>query len=196
MVNLFRKIKSAGKIQAERRRIGVDLKRRDSLLMMLWGFTALRSNKTLLAAENLPLAPSSAANSIADVEHTLSIFLDTLIPDDNITPSASSAGVTEDILAFATNDKLFGKFIALGCQWLNLQTGVRFSELPDDARGRIIEWMSHTKKNSLPRKFFDITRHLAMGFYYRKHASWKGLPVSRPPQPFGYPDFHGTKHDK
>lgn len=196
MINLFRKIKSAGKIQAERRRIGVDLKRRDSLLMIFWGFTALRPNKTLLAAENLPLASSSTVKSITDVEHTLSIFLDTLIPDDNFTPSATAAGVTDDMLAFAEKDRLLGSFISLGCQWLDLQTGVKFSELPDDARERILEWMSRAKGNSLPRKFFDITRHLAMGFYYRKPDVWKGLPVTRPPQPFGYPDFHGVKHDR
>jgi hypothetical protein len=195
MINLIRKIRSARKLQAERRRLGVDLKRRDLFLMIFWGFTALRSNKALSAAADLPLASSSIVNSTTNIEHTLSAFLDTLIPHDKITPSATAAGVTDDMLTLAGKDKLIARLIMLGCQWLDLQTQVKFSELPDEARERILEWMSHANGNSLPRKFFDITRHMAMGFYYRKPAMWKGLPVTRPPQPFGYPDFHGVKHD-
>jgi hypothetical protein len=163
--------------------------------MIFWGFTALRSNKALSAAANLPLASSSIANASTDIEHTLSVFLDTLIPDDTITPSATAAGVTDDMLALAGKDRLMARLIMLGCQWLDLQTEMKFSELPADTRERILEWMSHATGNSLPRKFFDITRYMAMGFYYRKPAMWKRLPVTRPPQPLGYPDFHGAKHD-
>lgn len=186
MISLFQKLNSANKNQTERRRLGIDLKRRDSLLMLFWGFTALRPSKNLLAAEN----------RTTDTKTNLSIFLDTLIPADHITPSASAVGVTDDILTIAANDKLLNKLITLGCQWLDLQTEVRFSELPEEYRIRLLEWMSNAGTNSLPRKFFVITRHLAMSHYYRKPDSWKGLPVSRPPQPIGYPDFGGRHHDQ
>ena len=191
MISLFRKLSRYKKTQAKRQKLGIDLKRRDSLLIMFWSFTSLRSNKTLLAAENLPSTHSSPIKSTIAIEQALSSFLDTLIPADNISPSASQAGVTEDILNFSRNDKLLHKLITLGCQWLDLQTPVKFTELPEDVRERILTWMSQAKENSLPRKFFDITRHLSMGFYYRKPASWKGLPITRPPQPLGYPDFQG-----
>ena len=167
------------------------LRRRDFILLAGWGLFSLKPARGL--AESLSASRRLANSPLSPITigPTLDAFLDILIPADEFTPSASQTGMTIHMLNDAKNDTLYNKLLTLGCKWLDLQTVIPFNQLPENTKIRIVEWMSQAESNSLPRKFFELHRARAMQYYYSDTRSWVSLPVTRPPQPLGYPDFEG-----
>jgi hypothetical protein len=66
----------------------------------------------------------------------LRVFVDTLIPADDLSPAASALGVDELILQQAEADASYDRFLTLGCRWLNLQAQGDFSRLPEQFRAK------------------------------------------------------------
>ncbi len=119
----------------------------------------------------------------------LRALLDTLIPADDITPSASALGIHQEIIDGTSSDFAYDQLIQLGCRWLNHQSNGDFTNLQMPQRIQILQWMEQADRHSLPALFFNRLRYEAMALYYSQPASWKGLGLERPPQPLGYMDY-------
>ena len=169
------------------------LRRRDLFRLAAWSIFSLQPVKTLaILPASAAVTGDTARQRKPDTLTTLSTFLDTLIPADGLTPSATSAGVLTDLQAYMSRHRMYIRFIRLGCRWLDKQAPAGFDAMTEVERIKLLDRMSRARVNSLPRRFFDIMRYQAMNYYYSKPVAWKGLPVNRPPQPLGYRDFQGN----
>jgi len=118
---------------------------------------------------------------------TLAAFLDILLPRDELSGSATDLGVDRQLWAFSINEPDFRKLVDYGCRWLNMTGGKQFQVLASDQQVAVVEWMSRADWSEIPRRFYELVRQLAIELYFANPAAWKGLPISRPPQPVGYP---------
>ena len=117
----------------------------------------------------------------------MAAFLDILLPRDALSGSATDLAVHDQLLAFARTDASFGRLLGIGCQWLNMTGGVPFAQLSGDQQTAVVTWMSTADWNEIPRRFYELVRQVAIELYFIQPAAWGGLPISRSPQPRGYP---------
>ena len=157
---------------------------RRQLLELLLPLAAWLPAPVLLAAatgETAPAVPSFAA------------FLDALIPEDEVSPSASQAGVDAAILSAAKGDRQLGRLVELGVGWLDAEarrSGAQaFHEMAGDRQLLLISIAERQRKGSLPRVFFENMRHQAFAYYYADPRSWAALGYEGPPQPRGFMDY-------
>lgn len=119
-------------------------------------------------------------------------FLDTLIPADS-TPAASQLQVHQAILSRAAKVANYPQLLTLGCQWLAAQSNYSFSRsfatLSVKQQELVVSAAERSAKNSVQRMFFERVLGDALEIYYGKPEAWRGLGLSGPPQPAGYPDF-------
>ena len=118
---------------------------------------------------------------------TFAAFLDVLLPRDALSGSATDLHVDDKLWEFAQSDARFRRLLGLGCQWLNLTGGPPFAELTAEQQIAVLEWMSTSDWNRIPRRFYELVRQAAIELYYSDPEAWHGLPIERPPQPLGYP---------
>lgn len=114
-------------------------------------------------------------------------FLDTLLPGEQFSGSATELHVDREIWAFAATDAQFRKLLGIGCQWLDMTGGSRFADLETQQRIAVLTWMAQSDWNQIPRRFYELLRQLSLELYYSRMDSWGGLPIQSPPQPRGYP---------
>lgn len=132
--------------------------------------------------------PLKASNEPPYAE-TLAHFVDTLIPEDELSPAASALGVHQQIWQLTRNDTLMERFIRQGCHWLDRQSRGSFAALPPLTQQKLVHWMANQPDTSYPFQLFNRLRHETMGFYYSHPDSWNGLAINQPPQPIGYSEF-------
>lgn len=136
------------------------------------------------------IEPVSAvlATPVSDRERaTLAAFLDTLLPADKLSGSATDLGVDLQLWAFAKTAADFRKLVEYGCRWLNMTGGALFAELAAEQQIAVVDWMSRADWNEIPRRFYELVRQVAIELYFSNPASIGGLPIKRSPQPLGYP---------
>ena len=133
------------------------------------------------------VSPTFAATAPSPTEKTtFAEFLDVLLPRDAVSGSATDLRVDAQLWDLAGEDARFRRLIALGCQWLNATGGPPFAQLSAEQQIAVVEWMSHSDWNQVPRRFYELVRQTAVEVYYSNPAAWRGLPIDRPPQPLGY----------
>lgn len=168
--------------------------------MLLLASTTLNRREVVVKGFRLALLGAIAANGgLARIalagnapgkkKHTryLQTFIDTLIPADAESPSASQLGVLDDIQGVMKHDALFARLVVTGIQWLDINTQGRFDMLAAEERENVLRWMEQQQYDTIPRRFLEVLRDQVMLFYYAKPASWNGMEIQRPPQPIGYP---------
>ena len=116
---------------------------------------------------------------------TLRAFIDHLIPADDLTPAASTLQVHQRVWAEAQQDPDGVRLMVLVCRWLD-GYGDGFDRLSEAERETLVAWMAKAPWESPQRRFFHWVRERAFTHYYSQPASWRGLPVQRPPQPMGH----------
>ena len=119
-------------------------------------------------------------------EETLRIFVDALLPADDLTPAASVLEVHTQILKDAEQDAALQQLIDDGCQWLQQSIG-SLSALDSSQLERLLQAMSEADWDSGPKNFFHQIRDRAVMYYYADPRAWVGSDINRPPQPIGYP---------
>lgn len=155
--------------------------RRQALALIaaaLSGTIAYGGDMAAMAAEVGAAAPDTAA--------TFSAFCDTLIPSDPISPSASALGVPARILAEVANSAPLQRLVGFSTAWLDQAAGGDFAVADEGLRNDIIEAMSQLPWEAPQRRFFDLMRDLAMGYFYSQPAALAGMATDQPPQPAGY----------
>jgi hypothetical protein len=130
-----------------------------------------------------------AAQSPVSPSHnkTLRIFVDALLPEDDLTPAASALEVHTQILKDAEQDASLRLLIADGCGWLEQSIG-SLETLDSGQIERLLQAMSKADWDSGPRNFFYQIRDRAVTYYYADPGAWAGSVINRPPQPMGYPE--------
>ena len=121
------------------------------------------------------------------IDETLRIFVDALLPADNLTPAASILEVHTQILKDAAQDSALQQLITDGCQWLEQSIG-SLAELDSKQLERLLQAMSEADWDSGPKNFFYQIRDRAVTYYYADPRAWAGSAINRPPQPIGYPE--------
>jgi len=139
-----------------------------------------------LAAADLPALAASPAVDAAAMARTFTVFCDTLVPADALTPAASAFGIADAIRADITGDRLAERLLAAGCSWLDATCAGDFSRADEVARVAACERMQAMPWQSPAGRFFQIMRNTVMAAYYAEPASWRGLALDRPPQPLGF----------
>lgn len=127
-----------------------------------------------------------AAPSVTALAATFTAFCDTLIPADELSPSASALGVPARILAEVDGNARLQRLIGFSCAWLDQAAGGDFARADEGLRDGILETMSALPWEAPQRRFFDLMRDVAMGYFYSQPAALKGMATDRPPQPGGY----------
>lgn len=129
-----------------------------------------------------------AASAPTSLEQTsFAAFLDVLLPHDELSGSATDLRVDDKLWEFSESDPRFRRLVQLGCRWLNLTGGPPFADLTAEQQIAVVEWMSKSDWNRIPRRFYELVRQAAIELYYSEPEAWRGLPIERPPQPLGYP---------
>lgn len=135
----------------------------------------------------------SAAGTPEGDTATITAYLDTLIPEDRLSPSASGVGIDAVIHRHIEADAERAGFVAQGCKWLDEQArqqgGDNFAAMPGEARELIVTTMASAPRDAGPRMFFEMMRSNAMRLYYASPESWPSLGFDGPPQFDGFPDF-------
>lgn len=126
------------------------------------------------------------------IDETLRIFVDALLPSDDLTPAASILEVHTQILKDAEQDSALRQLIEGGCQWLQQSIG-SLAELDSKQLERLLQAMSEADWDSGPKNFFYQIRDLAVMYYYADPRAWEGSAINRPPQPIGYPEVNYFK---
>ena len=109
-----------------------------------------------------------------------------LIPADELSPAASTLGVPARILAEAEDNPQLKRLVAFSCRWLDQGAGGRYDQADAALRDTLAEAMSKLPWEAPPRRFFDLMRDLAMGYYYSRPEALAGLASTSPPQPGGF----------
>ena len=127
-------------------------------------------------------------------QDVLPALLDTLIPADELTPSASALGVPEKILANYAGHATYLRLIEYGCRWLN-QTAekkfnMQFVELEAAEQQQLVQQLAAKKPSTILYQFFLLLRNRSLELYYSQNQSWYGLTLSQTPQPLGYQNYH------
>lgn len=140
-------------------------------------------------ATDLPALASAAAASpvgAAATARIFTVFCDTLVPADAMTPAASTLGVAAAIRADVAGNPLAERLLAAGCAWLDAACAGDFASAAEDVRVAACTRMQAMPGESPAGRFFAVMRATVMGRYYAEPASWRGLALDRPPQPLGF----------
>ena len=157
------------------------LLRRRSILNGMLGFS--------IGAFLWPTAQAAPDSSGSSMEETLRVVVDTLIPADDISPSATHFGVVKFILSEAENNQTFASLLDEGCRWLDEQAGGSFARADETKRIALLQ-KAEQQDMSLVRPFFTNVRDRTMRHYYAHPEASNGfLGYSGAPQPNGYPDY-------
>ena len=158
------------------------------------GLTRRTILKALVGSGLVAAAAGEARPLVRDasVEIRLRAFLDTLVPADEYSPSASALGISDALLA-AAEGKAYARLIGQGCAWLDRQARLRhrqaFERLSEGQRVSIVRRCEEAAPKSLENVFFRAVRDDLMSRYYAHPGVWPSLGYAGPPQPVGFPDF-------
>ena len=127
---------------------------------------------------------------------TFRAFIDTLLPADDYSQSASALQVDTEILGVANKNHEYKRLIYQGCEWLNAAAKYegnrsgKFATLAEPARVKIIEVAETTGQGRAgPARFVRTTLQHANAIYYSKTQVWQTIGYRGPPQPDGFTDY-------
>lgn len=145
----------------------------------------------MAAARGVFAAPMGVTLSPPDPLKSLPAFLDTLLPEDGTSPSASALGVHHRVVDGVRSSR-GRRLMAWGCAWLDRearrQGAADFTSLPQSARDAIVARAEAAPQDRGEYIFFDSVRTDAFRHYYSNPGSWPTLGYDGPPQPVGFPD--------
>ena len=148
----------------------------------------------LLGFHSLAMRRADAASVSEELkERTLEAFLDTLIPADETSPSASEVGIDRKFLMIARQNANGRKLLNAGLTWLNEQAkkaGARnFAALTGAQRERIVRRAEQAEQGTVPHLFFTASQNGVFFHYYAEPESWPAIHYDGPPQPLGFLDY-------
>ena len=135
--------------------------------------------------------PSAAAPPAGSA--SFAAWLDTLLPGDARSPSASAIGVAPAVSETLVQQAGGRRVHDAGIQWLDAQARARgaatYAALGEAARETVATTAAASPPGSLPNVFFILTRDEAFKAYYADPRTWPGAGYLGPPQPDGFERF-------
>lgn len=132
---------------------------------------------------------SVCGSATADTAPTASLasVVDTLLPADDVSPSASALGVDKDIADFVAENDMMTRLFAAALDWMDHLADRPFHDLTPSQQAEVLSFMESADFNAIPGRFYHILRALAVEFYYAQSEAVAGFPLNPAPQPNGYP---------
>ena len=118
---------------------------------------------------------------------SLAPVVDTLLPADDVSPSASALGVDKDIADFVAENDMMTRLFAAALDWMDHLADRPFRDLTPPEQTEVLTFMESADFNAIPGRFYHILRALAVEFYYARSEAVAGFPLDPAPQPNGYP---------
>jgi hypothetical protein len=120
--------------------------------------------------------------------------LDSLLPRDDLGPSATDLDVDSELLgALAAWPVARAKLYVQGLDWCDKQARTRFSRtfslLDESDRDAILRLAANSPERSMPSRFLYQLRHDAFAVYYAHPDVVRHIHGAGPPQPAGYADY-------
>lgn len=121
---------------------------------------------------------------------TLTAFVDTLLPEDEFGPAASSTGAVERLsLAFSGTLERQAELMLL-VAWLNVSAGGIFANADDSAKFQVVESLDRLPTTSVRWGIYRRARASVMWHYFGSAERCIAMGLPGAPQPEGYPDAH------
>lgn len=137
--------------------------------------------------------PLRSANAHTMDEPDFAVLLDTLIPSDTISRSATEVGVHEFLTDLGQSVENYFLLLDEGMKWLtgrSRRTFARsFAQLDLDQRDALIGAALAEPVGTLPQVFMSRLRMDALTIYYAIPENWASLGFDGPIQPQGFSDF-------
>jgi len=140
-----------------------------------------------LSAGLVPFLPPGVAGREADALASLGALLDTLLPDDGLSPAATAVGVDVEIRALLETDPRLFQFFGAALSWLDGLADRPLRDLDPATRHDIVSALAASDVYQIPGRFYHIVRALAVEVYFARPEALAGLPLYPAPQPQGYP---------
>ncbi|MFY0595026.1 MAG: gluconate 2-dehydrogenase subunit 3 family protein [Cognatishimia sp.] len=142
---------------------------------------ALSALAASLAIQTLPVQ----AQQRIDFE-ALKHVANTLLPRDELTPSASELGIVSEVLIAIDSQPLLYRLIAAGLGWLDQAGGRPFAGLTLEQQQQILAWAEGSDYNQIPGRFFHVLKSMFFEAYFSHPGALEGLALNEAPQPEGY----------
>ncbi|WP_295537306.1 gluconate 2-dehydrogenase subunit 3 family protein [uncultured Thioclava sp.] len=132
---------------------------------------------------------SVCGSAVADTAPMASLtsVVDTLLPADDFSPSASALEVDRDIADFVAENEMMTRLFVAALNWMDHLTDKPFHALTLSQQTEVLTAMESADFNAIPGRFYHILRALAVEFYYARSEAIVGFPLDPAPQPNGYP---------
>jgi hypothetical protein len=137
------------------------------------------------------LAMSAMAGySVWRTDETITAFVDTLLPEDELGPAASATGAVEVVQGTFSGSTLRQAELRLLAAWLDFASGGSFAGASPERRHEVVEKLDGLSEDTVRWKIYRRARGAVMLHYFTdaKRAMAMGLPGA--PQPDGYPQAH------
>ncbi len=118
---------------------------------------------------------------------SLGAVLDTLLPADDWSPSASELGLDDEMRELIAGNENLNRLFLVALEWLDGVASRPFRELDQNRQTEILTAMAASDYNQIPGRFFHIVRALAVELYFARPEAIAGYPLNAAPQPAGYP---------
>ena len=118
---------------------------------------------------------------------SLGAVLDTLLPADDWSPSASELGLDDEMKELIAGNENLNRLFLVTLEWLDGVASRPFRELDQNRQTEILTAMAASDYNQIPGRFFHIVRALAVELYFARPEAIAGYPLNAAPQPAGYP---------
>ena len=161
--------------------------------LFLGGLGAGLAGKALMPLQASATPPAAGiageaplADALAHHRPTLTALLDTLLPDDGVTPSASALGVDDDLHDFLLALPEVHEPVLAVFDWLDTVGDRRYFRLSAPLQLHLVDLMAGVAPDMLEGWFYQSIRRAAIEFYYTKPEALVGLDLDAAPQPAGY----------
>lgn len=118
---------------------------------------------------------------------SLGAVLDTMLPEDSVSPSASAIDIDSALEDIAAANPLLNQLFDAALGWMDTVADRPFGDLPEETRIEILNFMEAADFNQIPGRFFHIVRIMACELYYSRGEAISDFPLNAAPQPLGYP---------
>jgi hypothetical protein len=136
--------------------------------------------------------------SVRAFDRDLRAWLEVLIPSDAISPGAGALQLELELIQVAQLKPKGSSLLLAGIYWAQQEASVlgadSFSQLSSAQAETVVAKAAAAERGTVARSFFEYSFGETKRLYYAKPESWRGLGITRPPQPMGYMDY-GEKLD-
>lgn len=123
-------------------------------------------------------------------EATLTAFVDTLLPEDELGPSASSTGAVDVLKSSFGGSAIRQAELRLLAAWLDLASDGSFAGATPERRNAVVGTLDRLDENTVRWKIYRRARGAVMLHYFSSAERAMAMGLPGPPQPGGYPDAH------